>query len=88
MRGTSVHFDFRGQVCLGKRLLENGLVVGRARVVIFRDGNKELRLGFRSLKVRTVWRISHESAAMDEATAPTRSGAAAAVRNAIGPPMQ
>jgi hypothetical protein len=38
--------------------------------------------------VRTVWRISHESAAMDEATAPTRSGAAAAVRNAIGPPMQ
>ena len=65
MRGTSVHFDFRGQVCLGKRLLENGFVVGRARVVIFRDGNEELRLGFRGLKVRAAGRISHESAAME-----------------------
>ena len=63
MRSTSVHFDFGGQVCLGKRLFENGFAVGRARVVIFRDGNEELRLGFRSLQVRTVWRISHDSAA-------------------------
>ena len=37
MRRTRVHFDFRGQVCLSKRLPEDGLVVGRARVVIFRD---------------------------------------------------
>jgi len=61
MRGTGVHFDFRGQVCLGKRLLEDGLVAGRARVVIFRDGNEELRLGFRSLKVRAVWRGTRAS---------------------------
>jgi len=65
MRCTSVHFDFRGQVCLSKRLLEDGLLVGRARVVIFRDRDEELRLGLRGLKVRTVWRIGHESAAME-----------------------
>ena len=65
MRGARVYFDFRGQVGLGKRLLKNGLVFGRARVVIFRNSNKELRVGFRSLKVRAVWRIRHESAAME-----------------------
>ncbi len=65
MRGALVHFDFRGQVGLGKRLFENGLVVGRPLVIVFRDRDEELRLALRGLKVRAVWHIGHEPAAME-----------------------
>jgi hypothetical protein len=44
MRGASVHFDLGGQVRLGECFLEDGLVVGRSRVVICRDRDEELRL--------------------------------------------
>jgi hypothetical protein len=65
VRGARIDFDFRGQVHLGERLLQNVLVIGRPLVVVLRDCDEELRLGFRSLKVRTVRHIRDESAAME-----------------------
>src|SRR5208337_2560958 len=65
MRGASVYFDLGRKVRLGESLFEDRLVIGRPLVVIFRDGNEELRFGLRGLKVRTVWRIGHEPSAME-----------------------
>ena len=59
MRGAGVHFDFRGQIRLGKCLFQSGLIIVRPRVVIRRDRNQELRLALRRLKVRTVRRVGH-----------------------------
>ena len=54
MRRARVHFYFRGQVRLLERLLQYGLVGGRPLVVVRGDGDEELRLRLRGLKMRTV----------------------------------
>src|SRR5439155_14517490 len=65
VRRARVHFYFRGQVRLLERLPQYGLVGGRPLVVVRGDGDEELRLRLRGLKVRTVRIGGHESAAME-----------------------
>jgi len=65
VRGTCVDFDLRGKLCLGERFLQDVLLIGPLHVVVRSDRDEELRLGFRGLQVRTVWRIGYESAAME-----------------------
>jgi len=45
MRGPFVDFDFRRQVRLGERFLEDVLLVGRTLIVICRNRDQKLRLG-------------------------------------------
>ena len=47
MRGASVHFDLRGQVCPGERLFQSVLIVGQPRIVIC--GDAEDALGVREI---------------------------------------
>jgi hypothetical protein len=47
-----------------------------------------VRLRFRSLQCGLFGFVVTSPPPWNDATAPTRSGTAAAVRNAIGPPMQ
>ena len=88
MCGTRIHFDFRGQIRFGERLFQNVLVVGRPHIVVCRNRNEELRLAFRGLRCGLFGLSVTSPPPWNEATAPTRSGTAAAVRNAMGPPMQ
>jgi hypothetical protein len=75
MRGASVHFDFRGQLRLVKRLFQNRLVV-EARIVIGGDCDQKLRLDTPPEGADCSAR--HRSPPpWNEATAPTRSGTAA-----------
>src|SRR5580692_1403976 len=67
MRCAGVHFDFRGQVRLLECLFQDVLVIGRTLIVTGRDRNQELRLTFRGLKMWTIRRFGHESAAMEGA---------------------
>ena len=65
MRGAGIHFNFRGQLRFGERLLQNILLLGRPHIVVCGDRDEELRLGLRDLKMRTIRHIRHKSAAME-----------------------
>ena len=84
MRGVRVHLDFGRQLSGGESLLQ---LSGSPLIVICGDRDEELRLRLRGLQVRTARLILTSPPSWNDATAPTRSDAAA-VRNAIGPPMQ
>ena len=83
---TGVHFDLRGQARLGERVFQGGLIVGRLLIVICRDRDEELRLALRGPRCGS-WRIG-TSLRHGRGDGADTIGTAAAVRNAIGPPMQ
>ena len=53
MRRARVDLDLRRQLRLLERLLQDGLVIGRALIVVRGDRDEELRPGRRGLQVRT-----------------------------------
>lgn len=65
MCGVGIHLDFRRQIRFGEGLFQNNLVIGRSGIVICGDRDEELRLAFGSLKMRAIWLVCHESAAME-----------------------
>ena len=67
---------------------QNVLFIGRPHIVVSRDRDEELRIAFRGLQLLAFLNICHESAAMERADSSDTIEHNAAVRNAIGPPMQ
>ena len=83
-----VDFDLRGQVGLRERFLEYYVIVGRFVIVTGGDCNEKLSVSYAPLKCGLFGMVVTSPPPWKVATAPTRSDIAAAVRNAIGPPMQ
>jgi hypothetical protein len=65
MRRVGVNFNLRGHVCFGEGVFQNVFVIGRARIIIRRYGNEELRLAFGRLQMGTVGFVGHKSTAVE-----------------------
>lgn len=60
----ALYFYLCLQIRLRECVLHNVFVCGRVLIVIFRDGDQELRLGFRGLKMRAVGHFGYEGSAV------------------------
>ena len=88
MRCALVHFDLRRQIRLGERLLQDVLSFGDRASSFAAIATRNCALVFAACRCGLFGVSFTSPPPWNDATAPTRSGTAAAVRNAIGPPMQ
>jgi hypothetical protein len=65
VRGAGVDFVLRRQLRRGDRVFHHRLIGRRAHVVVLGDLNQELRFRLGGLKMRAVWHVGDEPAAVE-----------------------